>query len=161
METYADRVFSLIVRIIDNPEDAEEITQDVFLKVFRHLDGFANRSSFSTWLFRIAYNEALSKSRKKPSPVITIDDNNLRTVSDSQADDFLDSDNPRLKALPEAIDKLSTDERTLITLHYLEEMPLINVAEVMDITVSTAKVRLMRTRKKLYLLINKILPKYE
>lgn len=161
METYADRVFALAVRIVDNPDDAQELTQDIFLKAFSHLSDFMGRSTFSTWLFRIAYNQAMSHARKTPSPEYALDETLLRTVSDTRVDDLLDSDDPRLAALPEALSMLSVAERTLVTLHYLEEMPLNKVAEVMDITENNAKVRLMRTRKKLYLLITKILPKYE
>ena len=87
---------------------------------------------------------------------IALDDTLLHNISDAQVDNLLDSDDPRLAALPAAIEALSVEERALITLHYFEEMPLKEVAAMMRLGESAAKVRLMRTRKKLYVLINEI-----
>lgn len=161
MDRYSQRIFALVVRIVDCENDAEEITQDVFMKAYQNLDRFDFRSSVSTWLFRIAYNEAINHTRRGRPQVTALDEVSLRSVSDAQVDAFLDSDNPRLAALPEAIDALSAEERALITFHYFEGLPLKEVAEMMQIGESAAKVRLMRTRKKLYVLINQIAGKYE
>ena len=60
MELYAQGVYTLIVRITRCEEDAEELTQDVFMRVYNHIGEFAGKSSFSTWLYRIAYNIAIS-----------------------------------------------------------------------------------------------------
>ena len=62
---YSQQVFILIIRIVENQEDAEELTQDTFLKAFEHLSSFKAESSFSTWIYRIAYNTAISATRKK------------------------------------------------------------------------------------------------
>lgn len=161
MDRYSQRIFTLVVKIVSCEDDAEEITQDVFMKAFQNLSKFDFRSSVSTWLFRIAYNEAINHTRRNRQPEITLDETLLRDVSDAQVDRLLDSDNPRLAALPEAIEALSVEERALITFHYFEEIPLKEVAEMMHIGESAAKVRLMRTRKKLYVLINEISQKYE
>ncbi|MDE5651324.1 MAG: RNA polymerase sigma factor [Duncaniella sp.] len=161
MDRYSQQVFALIVRIIDNPDDAEEATQDVFFKAFRNLERFDGRSAFSTWLYRIAYNEAVSRSRSCRNREETLDEAQLRCVSDAQVDSVLESDDPRLAALPDAVDRLTVDERALVTLHYYEEIPLKEVASMIGITESAAKVRLMRTRKKLYVLINKLTRNYE
>ncbi len=161
MDRYSQQVFALIVRIIDNPDDAEEATQDVFFKAFRNLERFDGRSAFSTWLYRIAYNEAVSRSRSRRQREEALDEAQLRCVSDAQVDSVLESDDPRLAALPDAVDRLTVDERALVTLHYYEEIPLKEVASMIGITESAAKVRLMRTRKKLYVLINKLTRNYE
>ncbi len=160
MDRYSQLVFTLVVRIVDSTEYAEEVTQDVFLKAFRNLDKFDGRSSFSTWLYRIAYNEAVARARRGKVIETVLDDASLRDVSDAQVDSLLDSDSPRLAALPEAIDRLTVEERALITFHYFEEIPLKEVAEMMGLGDSAVKVRLMRTRKKLYVLINEISRKY-
>lgn len=65
LDTYGPQVFHLIVRMVGSPEDAEELTQDCFMKAFTHLSSFHGNSSFSTWIYRIAYNEATSALRKK------------------------------------------------------------------------------------------------
>ena len=64
LDTYGQPVFSLIVRMVNSEEDAEELTQDTFMKAFEHLSSFNGKSSFSTWIYRIAYNTALSFSVK-------------------------------------------------------------------------------------------------
>lgn len=65
LDKYSQQVFILIIRIVENQEDAEELTQDTFLKAFEHLSSFKAESSFSTWIYRIAYNTAISATRKK------------------------------------------------------------------------------------------------
>lgn len=65
LDTYGQPVFSLIVRMVNSEEDAEELTQDTFMKAFEHLSSFNGKSSFSTWIYRIAYNTALSFLRKR------------------------------------------------------------------------------------------------
>lgn len=74
LDTYGQQIFTLIVRMVGSPEDAEELTQDTFMKAFRHLSDFNGKSSFSTWLYRIAYNTALSSLRKQPNEVLSVDD---------------------------------------------------------------------------------------
>ena len=64
VDRYSQPVFALIDRIVQNREEAEELTQDTWLKVFAHLSGFKQQSSFSTWLYRIAYNLAISATRR-------------------------------------------------------------------------------------------------
>ena len=65
MEQYADQVYALVVRIIQQQEDAEELTQDIFIKAYEQLESFSGRSSFATWLYRIAYNSAISYVRRR------------------------------------------------------------------------------------------------
>lgn len=68
VERYGDRIFSLLTGITGNRLDAEELTSDVFLKAFTHLDRFRGECRFSTWLYRIAYNTAISHTRRRQPP---------------------------------------------------------------------------------------------
>lgn len=156
MERYSSRVFSLVVRIVDNGCDAEEIVQDVFVKAYRNLSGFDSRSSFSTWLYRIACNEAVSHARRSKHRDMVVDTDRLAVLCDSDVDVFFNSDDERLAALPDAIDRLTPDERALITLFYYDGLPIGEAADILGISVSNAKVRLMRTRRKLYVMITEI-----
>lgn len=65
LNTYGQQVFILVARIVSNQEDAEELTQDVFLKAFQHLSSFKGTSSFSTWIYSIAYNTAISNYNRE------------------------------------------------------------------------------------------------
>lgn len=154
-EHYAQAVYALIVRIVGNNEDAEELTQDVLLRVFENLPYFNFKSSFSTWLYRIAYNHAISFARHRRQPHYAIDENRLRNVSDDEVEQMeATADNEQqIEALARAINRLDAEERALITLFYYKERSVAECAEIMSQSENNIKVRLHRIRKKLYILI--------
>lgn len=129
--------------------DAEELTQDTFLKAFQHLSSFNGKSQFSTWIYRIAYNTALTALRKK-NIELTADEKLWNTLSDTETDDLLDdtSEN-RIEKLREALDRLPADERALITFFYEEEKNISEIAVITGQTEGNVKVKLYRLRKKL------------
>lgn len=154
LDRYGQQVFVLVDRIVSCQEDAEELTQDVFLKAFQQLSSFKAESSFSTWIYRIATNTALSAVRKKKNDTIRLDDSAFANLSDTQVDEALgDESEEQLQRLQRAMEQLEADERALITIYYMEEKPLTEVAFILGITVGNAKVKLHRIRKKLYVLI--------
>lgn len=151
LNTYGQRVFILVNRIISNREDAEELTQDVFLKAFQHLSSFEGTCSFSTWIYSIAYNTAVSSARKKKSDTFVMDDALLANLSDTQVDEALnDEGEEQIAALNRAMERLDSEERALISLFYYEEKPLNEVALILGLTEGNAKVKLHRIRKKIY-----------
>lgn len=154
LDKYSQQVFVLIVRIVENQEDAEELTQDTFLKAFEHLSSFKAESRFSTWIYRIAYNTAISAARKKKQDLFVMDNAVLAHISDQQIDDTLnDESEERIRKLNEAIKKLDAEERALIALFYNEEKTIDEIALILGLTESNTKVKLHRIRKKLYILI--------
>ena len=154
LDRYGQQVFVLVDRIVSCQEDAEELTQDVFLKAFQQLSSFKAESSFSTWIYRIATNLAISAVRKKRNDVLRLDDSVFANLSDTQVDEALEDDSEeQMERLQQAMNQLEADERALITLYYLEEKPLVEVAFILGMTDGNAKVKLHRIRKKLYVLI--------
>lgn len=154
LDRYGQQVFVLVDRIVSCQEDAEELTQDVFLKAFQQLSSFKAESSFSTWIYRIATNIAISAVRKKRNDVLRLDDSVFANLSDTQVDAALeDESEEQMERLQQAMNQLEADERALITLYYLEEKPLAEVAFILGMTEGNAKVKLHRIRKKLYVLI--------
>ena len=154
LDRYGQQVFVLVDRIVSCQEDAEELTQDVFLKAFQQLSSFKAESSFSTWIYRIATNLAISAVRKKRNDVLRLDDSVFANLSDTQVDEALeDESEEQVERLQQAMNQLEADERALITLYYLEEKPLAEVAFILGMTEGNAKVKLHRIRKKLYVLI--------
>lgn len=154
LDKYGQQVFALVARIVSCQEDAEELTQDVFLKAFQHLSSFKEASSFSTWIYRIAYNTAISAVRKRNHDVYHLDDKEFARLSDTQVDEALGNDSEeQLQRLYSAIEKLEAEERVLITLYYMEEKTMAEIAFIQSMTESNVKVKLHRIRKKLYLLI--------
>jgi RNA polymerase sigma-70 factor (ECF subfamily) len=156
LERYSRSIHSLISRIIPSNEEAEELTQDTFLKAFRKLDTFKGECSFSTWLFRIAYNTAISATRKRKIVFPVIDESVLENVSDETIDIAFEEDGNerKLQQLEKAITRLNVEDKTLITLYYSEDKSVSEIAELMELTPDNVKVKLFRVRKKLYILMN-------
>jgi len=155
LERYSRTIHSLIVRIIPSKEDAEELTQDTFLKAFHKLDTFKGDCSFSTWLFRIAYNTAISATRKKKIVFPFIDETLLENVSDKLMDTVFEEDDneSRLQMLEEAITKLTVEEKTLITLYYTDSKTVAEIADLLEQSTDNVKIKLFRVRKKIYVLM--------
>ena len=164
LDHYGQQVFVLMDRIVSCPEDAEELTQDVFLKAFQQLSSFKAESSFSTWIYRIATNVAISAVRKRKKEGIRLDDSAFANLSDTQVDEALEDDSEeqlqrlqrameQLEADERALEQLEADERALVTLYYMEEKTLAEVAFIVGLTEANAKVKLHRIRKKLYIFI--------
>jgi len=156
LNRYSNSIYSLILRIVPTKEDAEELTQDTFLKAYRKLDTFKGDCSFSTWLFRIGYNTAISFVRKRKIIFPVIDENLLANVPDEAVKTIFDKDDDEsmLQQLEVAIEKLNAEEKALITLYYMEEKPVAELAIVLELTPENVKVKLFRVRKKLYVLMN-------
>ena len=153
LERYSKQVFSLIVKIVGNREDAEELTQDAFVKAFQSLARFRGESSFSTWLYRIAYNLAISATRKKVLEVTPIDELILHDIPDEPDDSYLND--RRISCLNQALEQLPSDERAIILLFYKENKSVEEIVTITGLTASNVKTKLCRIRKKLYVLINR------
>jgi len=156
LNRYSNSIYSLILRIVPTKEDAEELTQDTFLKAYRKLDTFKGDCSFSTWLFRIGYNTAISFVRRRKIIFPVIDENLLENIPDEAVETIFDQDDDEsmLQRLEVAIEKLNAEEKALITLYYMEEKPVAELAIVLELTPENVKVKLFRVRKKLYVLMN-------
>lgn len=152
---YAHAVHALVARIVVTAEDAEEVTQDVFLKVFDHLPRFDRRSSLATWIYRIACNTAVSHARRRRRPTCPIDERRIAAVTDDEAERLEETVERQqaLDSLAAAIETLEADERALVTLRYYEDRSLAECAEITGLTEANVKVRLHRIRKKLFVRI--------
>ena len=152
VEKHKDLVFTIVVRILQNREDAEEIAQDVFVKAYKALDKFEGKSKFSTWLYRIAYNAAISKTRKKGLKTADLEDEVIHNYSEDEFGEDLTqlSGEEQQRMLNKALSGLSGDENLLITLHYKNENSVEEISDITGLTESNVKVKLHRIRKKLY-----------
>lgn len=157
VDRYARMIQTLVARIIDRPEEAEEVTQDVFVKAFRQLGSFSGRSSFQTWIYRIACNTALSHARRtrRRNTLTGIDERRLGLLPDEEVERLEEwvAHERQLEALTRAVARLEADERALITLFYYEERSVNECAAILGLQENNVKVRLHRIRKKLYLLV--------
>ena len=154
---YQKMVFTIVLKIVDNREDAEDIMQEIFVKAFKSLDRFKEESEFSTWLYRIAYNTTISELRKRKISFVPIDDNLNPDNSPVTDEETLDVAEIKLQYLDEALKKLSPDEIFLVTLYYYKEQSIEAISEVSNLSVANVKVKLHRIRKKLAFEINRLL----
>ncbi|MFC2102351.1 RNA polymerase sigma factor [Bacteroidota bacterium] len=159
---HKNMVFSIVLKILQNREDAEEIAQDVFLKAYKSLGSFENKAKFSTWLYRIAYNAAITKTRKKRVEIVGIDDRIITNYTEDEIHERVggfDADEQKM-LVDKALKRLPEEDNLLITLFYKAENSIEEVSVITGLTESNVKVRLHRIRKKLYGEISEIM-KYQ
>lgn len=149
VDRYKGMVFTLSYRILKNELDAEEAAQDSFIKAFKALSTFRFDCKFSTWLYRICYNNAISKARVY-KPVLV--DADARPDIPYEAISALDSlsAKDRNRYLSKAMEKLDSDESAILTLFYVEGDSINEIVAITDLSESNVKVKLHRGRKKLY-----------
>tara|TARA_R100001369_G_scaffold6227_1_gene16776 strand:- start:49 stop:633 length:585 start_codon:yes stop_codon:yes gene_type:complete len=156
---YKDLVYTLAIRMVRNREEAEEVAQDTFIKVFKSLDKFKGDSKFSTWIYKVTYNTCLDriKKNKKHLNDVVIDDftfNKLETI-DNALDNLIKEEKNRL--IKNCINKLPEDSSALITLFYFEDLSLEEISKIINIEANTVKVKLFRARKKLAVILEQYL----
>jgi len=158
VDRHKDKAYNLAFRICGNREEAEEIAQDAFIKAYRSLGNFRNKSSFSTWLFRIVYNTSISlvRSRKKgvlaieEFPADAVDFLGINRNEEEAAEDYRNS------LISFALQKISEDDRGLITLFYYDDLDTEEISKITGINKSGIKVKLFRARKKMADIIAKV-----
>ena len=158
IKRHADKVFQATYRVTRNRQDAEDALQEAFLNAFTHMKDFEGRSSFSTWLTRIAINSALMILRKKrnchDTPIDSVDDRagifatwEPRSPMDDPESHYVRGE--RHKLLRKAIHQLPPVYREVIQLRQAKEPSLREIAQSLGITVSAVKSRLSRARSAL------------
>lgn len=156
VEKYQDIVFSIALKVLRNREDAEEMAQESFIKAYKSLHTFKGNAKFSTWLYRITYNSCISEVRKKKQYFVSTDDVEISHDVEELNLDGIPEEN-RAKYIKAALEKLPEDEYTLILLYYFEDQSIDEISKVTKLSVSNAKVKLHRARKKLYTILNEML----
>ncbi len=152
VERYKSYVFTLTFRFTKNREDAEEVSQDIFIKAYRSLADFKGTAKFSTWLYTIVNTTCITFLRKKRLDVKSLDDERTFEVADSQDSGFRANQveqKSRLNMVNQAIALLSADDAEIITLFYKNEQSLEEIGQILGVEVNTAKVRLHRARTRL------------
>jgi RNA polymerase sigma-70 factor (ECF subfamily) len=158
VEAYSANIYRLALKILYDTQDAEDVLQETFLKAYRHLRNFDGRSKVSTWLYRIATNEALMILRRRKPGVFSIDEP-LNGVDDEQEplqivdwcclpEKELMSSEVR-EHLDEAIDHLSASLRVVFLLRDIEGLSTAETAEILELTETAVKTRLSRARMRL------------
>jgi RNA polymerase sigma factor (sigma-70 family) len=145
-------VFTLALRFTRSREDAEEVAQDTFVKAYRSLASYQRSAKFSTWLYTIVYNTAMTYLRKKRLDTSSIDDEGSAIQLESygsMSEDLSVERKSRSFYVNKAIENLRTDDATMINLFYQGEQSLEEIAKVMGMEANTVKVKLHRARQRL------------
>ncbi|MGR3766527.1 RNA polymerase sigma factor SigW [Rossellomorea sp. NS-SX7] len=157
VELYKDKVFQICYRMLGNRHEAEDIAQEAFIRAYVNIETFNQKRKFSTWLFRIATNLCIDRIRKK-KPDYYLDaevagTDGLTMYSQVAADVQLPEDEVENMELQETIQKeiskLPEKYRSVIVLKYIEELPLQEISEILDMPLGTVKTRVHRGREAL------------
>ncbi len=146
VDNYKSYAYTIAMRVLDNRSDAEEASQDAFIKAFHYLKGFNRQAKFSTWLYRIVFNTAISYKRKRKPDFQSIE-NSIIEYSES-ADHKTEQDDKQVFII-KAMDKLNEADRMAIQLFYIKEFTMEEVAAMMGQNINTVKVRIHRARLRL------------
>lgn len=159
---YWDRIYARVLQLLKNPQDAEEVTQDAFMRAHRGLENFRGDSSFSTWLFQIATNLAHNRYwywwRRKRDVSISLDQS-LNDDSDATLVDVLPSEdedptdetltNELARRVEECLPLLSMKHQEILALRIKKNLSYEEIAQKLDISVGTVKSRIARARESL------------
>tara|TARA_B100000508_G_scaffold140085_1_gene139992 strand:- start:85318 stop:85878 length:561 start_codon:yes stop_codon:yes gene_type:complete len=145
-------VYSILLRMTDDHEEANDLAQEVFVKVYQQLKQFKGKSKLSTWIYKITYFHGLSHLRKQKRWVG--EEYYSNTESDDNIEEYMALDEMK-GHVADCINRLKPIERTAITLFYLDELSVKDVAEIMSISESYVKVTVHRAKKNLKGLIKK------
>ncbi|MDX9929570.1 MAG: RNA polymerase sigma factor [Bacteroidales bacterium] len=151
VDRYQDKVFNLAMRICGNREEAEEISQDAFLKAFRALPNFRFESGYATWLYKIVYNTSISYLRSGRKEKVSLEDLPAEKVVSAgyrETEEVAEMEHRKLM-VNYALQKLGDEEKAIITLYYYEDMSVEEISEITSLTRDNVKIRLFRSRKKM------------
>jgi RNA polymerase sigma factor (sigma-70 family) len=161
MKRYKDAIYFMLLKMVNNKTDAEDLAIEAFGKAFSNIHQYEPQFAFSTWLFRIASNNAIDHMRKKKAvtvplePIVGNDKSigieynyNIRTDSDTPEEAFIKEQNAKL--LRKAVSSLKPRYRTLLELRYFKEYSYAEIADELKLPLGTVKVQLFRSREMLF-----------
>jgi len=153
---YQNMIFTLAKRILNNKHDAEDLSQEVLIKLFKSLPQYKAQAAFGAWVYRITYNESLNKIRKKKRNKETYD------VTENEKENWTETKNvldtieakDRKAIITDALDQLAESDRFLIMAYYFEELPIKEISDMTSLSESNIKIKLHRSRKSLFNILN-------
>lgn len=160
VENFSDSIYRVAIRMLNNPSDAEDVLQETFIKVLKSIDKFEGRSSLSTWIYRIAVNEALMTLRKQ-KPEVAVAEDDFNDPDDGEAypafqvldwcclpeKDFMT--NETREVVNQAIQNLPESLKSVFILRDIEGLSIKETSEALELTETNVKTRLLRARLKL------------
>jgi len=157
VDTYKNMVFSLAYKMTKNKEEAEEVSQDTFIKAFKNLSNFKGDSKFSTWLYRICYHTTLDAIKKNKKNNYTFEINEVTYNQIQSVETILQGIERKERSviMDKCLMKLPDEERSILWMFYYDELSLKEIIEVTNLSEANLKVKLHRARKKLLTIVEK------
>lgn len=155
MGRYKDSVYFMLLKMVNNSDDAEDLTIETFSKAFKRLDQYTPQYAFSTWLFKIASNHSIDFIRKKRIKAVSIDQGFSNEDGESFVipvkEDSLDPEesmqkDERVQRMRDVVDKLKPRYKRLVELRYFEEKSYEEISEILELPLGTVKAQLFRAR---------------
>lgn len=155
MGRYKDSVYFMLLKMVNNSDDAEDLTIETFSKAFKRLDQYTPQFAFSTWLFKIASNHSIDFIRKKRIKAVSIDQGFSNEDGESYVipvkEDSLDPEesmqkDERVQRMRDVVEKLKPRYRRLVELRYFEEKSYEEISEILELPLGTVKAQLFRAR---------------
>ena len=148
INSYKNLVFSVINRMIKDENVAEEISQDVFIKLYYSLENFNYNSKLSTYIYRITYNKCVDELRKTKYDHVS--DDHFDFLPDNDFNPEIELEEKEIKKIVElSIADLNVDEQLIIEFFYYNKFSVKDIADITDMSISNVKTKLFRIRKKL------------
>jgi RNA polymerase sigma-70 factor (ECF subfamily) len=153
IKLYEKKVYNLALRYLKNLDDALDVAQEVFILVYNNLESFRGEAAFSTWIYRITYNNCVDmlRSRQKKRAGFSIDDNEnfYKMASGDMSIEQQYEYKEKVKAVMDAIEMLPKEQQDIIILRSVKELSYTEIGEILDIAEGTVKSRLNRARLKI------------
>ncbi|MFN8153520.1 MAG: sigma-70 family RNA polymerase sigma factor [Bacteroidia bacterium] len=159
MSRYKDSIYYMLLKMVNNRDDAEDLTIEAFGKAFRNIRQYTPDYAFSTWLFKIATNNCIDFIRKKRKMMLSIDrgfeneegqDISLEVKSEGPGPDDVMMKKQKVMMMKDVVDKLKPRYRRLVELRYYQELSYEEIAEELNLPLGTVKAQLFRAREFLY-----------
>lgn len=152
VKRYQQKVFQLCIGFLHNDDDAADLTQEVFIKVYQKLSSFKGDAQFSTWLYRIAVNMSINFQRKRKFQSlfqrIENEKESFQIAGENDADQYLKKEEQK-QMVKTVLDKLPTNQRKAIVLSHYDDLSNNELAEVMQLSVKAAESLLFRARAQM------------
>jgi RNA polymerase sigma-70 factor (ECF subfamily) len=146
LERYKNKVFRLAYSMLHDPTQAEDSTQDVFVRIWKGLPGYHGGASLSTWIYAIARNTCLTALRSAPAP-LSLEEPGVRMAAEARRETPREA--PGAPDLEYLVSRLPEKYRRVIALYYMEEKSYEEVARMLDLPMGTVKAHLHRAKKEL------------
>ena len=154
---YRDAIYFMLLKMVNNPSDAEDLTIEAFGKAFKNITQYTPNFAFSTWLFKIATNNCIDFIRKKRASTISLDQAsddpdtaNVNIQSDTMDPEAHLINSQKIKLLRDVVSKLKPRYRTLVELRYFKEYSYEEISEELELPLGTVKAQLFRARELLF-----------